>query len=136
MTLLIDTLEDQSRNLTKFSSQSAVLKTHIGQAHIAGSGPKDTTCRTCVFWGQHNKVGYKYSGIEGSEKLHLQGEFCDKPILNKARRLVPHDAPSCQFFDHNEHAPQETRDRKRKKKTQAIANGLLSSKSESIGDAE
>lgn len=122
MVVLIDTLDHQSRNLTQFDAQKRVMNTHLGQAHIAGSGPEGTTCRQCRYWGYHNEEPYKYAGIDGSEKLYLQGEFCDKPILNKARRLVPHDAASCQFFVVNPKPPMETRDRKRKQKTQTVSD--------------
>lgn len=95
-----------SKHLTPAAFDSPIRSTYIGQAHIAG-----TTCRECVFW---RKKGFRKQDGEWAEftkapeyfgKGHtktpceLKKQYCTKPILNKAKRLIPHAAKSCRLFE-------------------------------------
>lgn len=96
-----------SAHMTANEDHAPVSQTYLGQAHIAGTGPVGTTCRECVFWHcwkadskregvyHHAPAGYYKDGS-------LKKAICNKPIINKAYRLVPHYAPSCRLFQASE----------------------------------
>lgn len=109
-------------HLTEASSDKAIRETHLGQAHIAGTGPPGTTCRQCSKWLNADEDGelvdHKYRG-HGKGVLFLQPAYCCHPILNKATRLVPPTANSCRLFFEAEKPPPLTRADKRRKKAAA-----------------
>lgn len=102
---------DVSPKLKEDCAHSAISATHVGQAHIAGTGPTGSTCETCVFWHLWKKVkvgdelrevradagrfGPRHKERPGQRKDAL----CNKPILNKARRKIPADAVACRFYE-------------------------------------
>ncbi|RVD44640.1 hypothetical protein EN742_01610 [Mesorhizobium sp. M4A.F.Ca.ET.020.02.1.1] len=99
-------------NLTAGAHDAAIRATYLGQAHIAGTGPQGATCRECVFW-------HKWKAATGGGKLPsppgyfskrhkaspnaLKKALCTRPILNKANRLIPHDASACRLFERADH---------------------------------
>ncbi|MGE8110421.1 hypothetical protein [Erwinia amylovora] len=99
-------------HMTSFPFDTLIKETHLGQAHLAGTGPKGTTCRECVFW--HKWERRKASvvpcapGYFGKKhKTHpgeLKTAYCNRPILNKATRLIPHHAKSCRLFEQSDTA--------------------------------
>ena len=106
-------------HLTMPETLEPILRTHLGQAHIAGTGPEGKTCRECSHWfnrdGNGRLCAAKYQG-DGSGTLHLQGARCNRPILNKADRLVPHNADACRLFEQEESPPPASRPDKRFKR--------------------
>lgn len=104
------------KGLTGNEAHSAVAKTYLGQAHIAGTGPEGKTFRECVFW--HIKKYRKISDGEYESYAVHPGYFgkshkttpcevkkarCNRPIANKANRLIPHNAGACRLFEQEEH---------------------------------
>lgn len=103
-----------SEHLTAAQFDSPIKETFLGQAHIAGTGPAGATCRECVFWHCWKKQrrtptgeerppiavppGY-YGKKHTKEPLGIKKAFCNKPILNKAKRLIPHKAKACRLFE-------------------------------------
>lgn len=107
-----------SEHLTEAKCDSPIRDTFLGQAHIAGTGPKGRTCRECIWWrliGKRRQAGggivefVKAPAYFGKRHKDAPGELkkqrCTRPILNKANRLIPHHAKSCRLFEASEHAP-------------------------------
>lgn len=103
-----------SEHLTAADCDQAIRETYIGQAHIAGTGPAGTTCRECRFWHKWEYVGVKdgvyvndyvpcppgfYSKRHSEHPNEVKKAYCNRPILNKAWRLIPHTAKSCRLFE-------------------------------------
>ncbi len=99
-----------SPKLKDDGTHAAIAATHIGQAHIAGTGPIGATCEQCTFWH-----AWKRTKVDGESQLIAvePGTFslrhksrpgerkdapCNKPIINKARRTIPANAIACRFF--------------------------------------
>lgn len=107
-----------SEGLKPFPGHSAIHETFLGQAHIAGTGPEGKTCRECVFWclKRWRKVEYGYEeyrvapGHFGKRHKKTPSELkkakCNRPILNKANRLIPHHAKACRLFEQAENPPE------------------------------
>ncbi|OCP36752.1 hypothetical protein [Ensifer sp. LC163] len=101
-----------SEHLTAKEVHRPIAETYLGQAHIAGTGPEGKTCRECIFWhiwksrkvagGSIEKVpadpGY-YGKRHKKAPCELKKAFCNRPILNKANRLIPHSAKACRLFE-------------------------------------
>lgn len=92
-----------------------------GMAHWAYTGPADTTCRQCSFWGgkKHRRIASYLGG--GGE---LQPHRCIKYRRLMGGRGGPgieHQQPSCKYFEASEKPPSiEPPPRKpREKKTKA-----------------
>jgi hypothetical protein len=100
-----------SPQLKEDAAHSAIVATHIGQAHIAGTGPAGATCETCVFWHLWKKVKIddevrdvraktgRFSKRHKERPGERKDALCNKPILNKARRKIPASAVSCRFYE-------------------------------------
>ncbi|PLT95516.1 hypothetical protein BMJ32_29655 [Sinorhizobium medicae] len=104
-----------SQNLTAKEVHRPIAETYLGQAHIAGTGPDGKTCRECIFW----HVWKSRKLAEGIKKIpadpgyfgkrhrktpcELKNARCNRPILNKANRLIPHSAKACRLFEAAEH---------------------------------
>lgn len=111
-----------SEHLTGAKFDSPIRQTFLGQAHIAGTGPQDKTCRECVFWRTigHRKEGGVWVEYEKAPayfgKTHkatpceLKKQRCTRPILNKAKRQIPHYAPSCRLFEQRDESPPAKKD--------------------------
>lgn len=74
------------------------VKTYVGMAHLAGSGPAGMTCRECAFW--------KHRGTWAKADFVSQGEphpaVCQryKAFTFKRRGYaVPHDALACRHLE-------------------------------------
>ena len=92
-------------------SHAAIAATHLGQAHIAGTGPAGATCEKCAFWHlwQRKKIDGKmqqfpieagrYSAKHKSDPAGRKSALCNKPIANKAKKQVPPNASACRFFE-------------------------------------
>jgi hypothetical protein len=104
-----------TRHRTRSEFDARIEQTYLGQAHIAGTGPPGTTCRQCVFW--HAWKWTRASRLDERVRVPAKPGYsggvlgramCNKPIINKARRRVPHYAPSCRLFINNPEAPDAT----------------------------
>ncbi len=110
-----------SEHLTKVPSHAVLERTHVGQAHLAGTGPCERTCRECKHW--HNVKAatdqkyHEYRRGDG-DVMHLQPARCRYPIANKANRRIPHDAEACRFFEAAESTPPVERESRRERKKQ------------------
>ncbi|MEZ2132716.1 MULTISPECIES: hypothetical protein [unclassified Sinorhizobium] len=104
-----------SEHMTSNEVHRPIAETFLGQAHIAGTGPEGKTCRECVFWHCWKFRKVPGGGIEeipvepgyfgkrhASKPLELKKAHCNRPILNKASRLVPHHAKACRLFEKDE----------------------------------
>ncbi|MGH6775919.1 hypothetical protein [Brucella tritici] len=104
-----------SPHMTAADFDCPIRNTYLGQAHIAGTGPEGTTCRQCKHWGktksvkdEHGNYVERFAPPKRNGKKHklFPGEpkdaYCLKPILNKAKRAIPHRALSCRFFEPSE----------------------------------
>lgn len=106
-----------SEHLTEAHFDSPIRQTFLGQAHIAGTGPAGATCRECVFWHcwksqRKNPDGSPrpsrpvppgYFGKRHEKTpLELKKAYCNRPIANKAKRLIPHHAKACRLFEPEE----------------------------------
>lgn len=106
-----------SDHLTEAKFDTPIRETFLGQAHIAGTGPEGKTCRECEHWHQwkFKKLG---AGLGGDWRptspgyngkrhktapLEPKKAYCNRPILNKAKRLIPHFAKACRLFVAAEH---------------------------------
>lgn len=105
-----------SEHMTAKEVHRPIAETFLGQAHIAGTGPEGKTCRECRFWH-----AWKWRKLVGGGKeliaadpgyfgkkhklqpLGLKKAKCNRPILNKANRLIPHGAKACRLFEPAEH---------------------------------
>ncbi|MDH7790710.1 hypothetical protein [Ochrobactrum sp. AN78] len=101
-----------NEHLTKAGFDGAVSKTYLGQAHFAGTGPTGKTCRECIFWhqwkwkkpanGKYERVSCSPDRYGKAHRIHA-GEpkkaRCNRPIANKANRLIPHFAEACRLFE-------------------------------------
>jgi len=101
-----------SDHLTAADFDHPIRETFLGQAHIAGTGPDGKTCRECAHWHQwkFSKAKNDYvpcpPGFYGKRHkitpLEPKKAYCNRPILNKAKRLIPHAAKSCRLFEQAE----------------------------------
>jgi len=111
------------KNLTEAQFDTQIRETFLGQAHIAGTGPTGTTCRECVYWRKVGRRRDKPGGavveyVKPAEyfgkkhktaPLALKKQYCTKPILNKAKRMILHSAKSCRLFEPSDNPPAEKR---------------------------
>lgn len=72
-----------------------IKRTHLGQAHFAGTGPEGKTCRECV----HFSSGGYFSKSDRERAKTLKPGLCTAPMPGKARRKFPHTALSCSLFE-------------------------------------
>ena len=105
-----------TEHMTHNAGQDRIAATHLGQAHVAGTGPRGATCRQCLHWHsvQNDKPYHPYrAGDDGL--MHLEPARCRYPIAGKANRRVPATAPACVFFTRSDLDPPLTRVRRRQK---------------------
>jgi hypothetical protein len=93
-------------NLHEARFDAALKATHLGQAHIAGTGPEDKTCRECRFYGilQYGELvspGY-YAESNADAPNGLKQARCHASISHKAKRKFPHTAIPCRLFEQDE----------------------------------
>lgn len=95
-------------NLHDCKFDAALRATHIGQAHIAGTGPGGKTCRECRFFGVPGERGQIVS-----PGYYASGEFanclkqgrCFAPMTHKVKRRFPHHALACRLFEQDDNPP-------------------------------
>ncbi|WP_421930069.1 hypothetical protein [Nitratireductor rhodophyticola] len=115
-----------SEHMTAAKFDEQVRGTFVGQAHFAGTGPKGKTCRECLHWHKVKRVriqgtdrfideaappGY-FSDKHPEKPGELKKARCNRPIMNKAKRQIPHFAMACRLFEPNDNPPPETRPEK------------------------
>lgn len=107
-----------SAHMTAGDVHQPIAETYLGQAHIAGTGPDGKTCRECRFWAikKYRKISdgeyeecLTYPGYFGKKHethpLEIKKAKCNRPILNKANRLIPHSAKACRLFEPADNPP-------------------------------
>lgn len=92
-----------SPHLHECKFDGPLKETHLGQARIAGTGPKGKTCLNCVHFGMKGKDGRIESpGYYGKGDKTRGGTLktakCNASIPHKANRRFPHSAKSCLLF--------------------------------------
>jgi hypothetical protein len=106
-------------HLTEAKFDGQIRDTFLGQAHIAGTGPSGRTCRECRYWhAWKNKNNSPFSENPPTpvppgyfSKSHdenpngLKKARCNRPVLNKAKKAIPHFAKSCRLFEENPEPP-------------------------------
>ena len=104
-----------TEHMTRNTGQDQIAATHLGQAHVAGTGPQDATCRQCAHW-YSIRIDEPYHPYRGGDDglMHLEPARCHYPIAGKANRRVPATALACRFFDPSGLDLPLTRARKRK----------------------
>ena len=94
-----------SPNLTSLDRdfERRARATYAGMASWAGAGPAGTTCRECLFWtGCGRNAGY----VAKWRTLIARPCAKHRALMNdKIGEAVPHDAPSCRFFEANPNPP-------------------------------
>lgn len=98
MGLLISKPAEEHLTRAHGALEDNIRKTYAGQAHFAGTGPEDKTCRLCKYWLDEGRAA---SGILKPAKC---GRF--KEMTGKHGNAVPHQAPACKYFVENEKPPQ------------------------------
>ena len=78
-------------------------QTAPGMAHWSGSGPKDKTCRECVFW-QFERF-YSQSGKHGGAPMPANCKKYTNLMNGKRGNKVPHHKLACKYFEQNEKPP-------------------------------
>lgn len=97
-----------SDHMTAAEFDHPIRETYIGQAHIAGTGPAGSTCRECDHWHKWKYVSAKddyapvapgyFSKKHGATPNEPRKAYCNRPMLNKPKRLIPHTAKACRLF--------------------------------------
>ncbi len=71
-------------------------RTHVGQAHFAGSGPSCETCGSCRFWdGQFNPDRVLQRIKPGRCAKHAELRQCSV----KSLKAIPHSALACRYWE-------------------------------------
>jgi hypothetical protein len=84
-------------------ADTRLQSTHLGQAHIAGTGPAGATCRECRFYAMNRKGWPEFYG--GGKNGALKQAKCGYEIGGKSTRQFPHSARACSFFERNDNPP-------------------------------
>ena len=77
------------RHLHAAGFEDRYAKTYLGQAHLAGTGPHGTACRTCRHWQRDE---------DDFDPAKAREAYCEYPLPGKRRRLVPAAAGACSFY--------------------------------------
>lgn len=101
-------LIDFDKTLHQLPHDAAFGATYKGMAHIAGTGPRGATCRTCTKWGNRSErdrhTGYYGNGNKDRAGC-LKDGYCNHPIPGKADKRFPHYASACRFYEPNGNPP-------------------------------
>lgn len=98
------TLFNANPELHKTEADAPFQGTHVGQAHIAGTGPDGVTCRECKYFAAKKEDWPDYY-LGGPTKGNLKQARCDYDIPGKANKVIPHTARACVLFEKNENPP-------------------------------
>jgi hypothetical protein len=87
-----------------------ISETFIGQAHIAGTGPAEKTCRECAFFGVVTDfLAIDPPGYEGiaafPEQMRMRSARCHKGLSGQAARNIPPIAKACVYFEQRSPVP-------------------------------
>ena len=82
-----------TEHLTPSPIDNKALGTWSGMAHFAGTGPKGTTCRECQHWAFDG-----YLSTTGSLKTTICEKYT-RMMNGRVGQRVPHDAPSCRYYE-------------------------------------
>lgn len=102
-----------SSHLTAAPFDERFRATFLGQAHLAGTGPDNATCRECKFWHvwrgtastrQPAPPGH-YAKTNKERAGQLKRANCNYAIPHKAKRRIPHHAKACRFFERSDNPP-------------------------------
>lgn len=76
-----------------------------GMAHFAGTGPKQTTCRECIFWA-HDQ--YDYAAKGGKLRGLIKPARCKRyqQLTGQQGAKIPDDAMSCRHFERVDLVPE------------------------------
>lgn len=103
-----------SPGMKKLPFDEAISNTFLGQAHIAGTGPKGATCRECKFWHsirsfKDQATGKRHQVVvpppHGAKDGKIKKAQCRRPIRGKAKKAIPHHASACRLFEANPNPP-------------------------------
>lgn len=98
------TLFSSNDELHKTDADAPFQATHLGQAHLAGTGPDGATCRECNHFCLTGEDWPDFFD-SGQKKGQLRQARCEYPISGKSKRKFPHTARACSFFERNDNPP-------------------------------
>jgi hypothetical protein len=84
----------QGLKLHRDDTDLLATRTHMGQAHFAGTGPSGKTCRECVYYDGKGRA-LLYYRVDGT----LKAGYCHYNIPGKASGRFPHYAAACKMFE-------------------------------------
>lgn len=83
------------------------MRTWQGQAHWAGTGPDNTTCRFCQHWG--GAVRPEYYASTNMSRGSLKPMPCEmfRRLMQRNRdgKPIPHTAGACKYYEPAEKPP-------------------------------
>ncbi len=82
-------------------------RTWPGMAHFAGTGPKNKTCRECIYWSNCGADPGYYSR-SGKHRGVIKPRSCAKyrtMMSNNIGPAVPHNALACKHFELDDTPP-------------------------------
>ena len=99
MSLYKDHLSSKLTEPNKLLGAQARM-TQPGQAHFAGTGPANMTCRQCEHWDHKS---YEYRSKSGKFRGLIKPACCRKfkALTGMSGAPVPDDAPACKYFEWN-----------------------------------
>lgn len=101
MSVFKDALSD---HLTPAPFDQMVRISQPGMAHFAGTGPKGSTCRECIFW---NHGPHDYRSKNGKYRGLIEPASCKKfqQITMNVGDKIRDDAQACKYFEANPSVP-------------------------------
>jgi len=93
------------RRLTADSGHAQAVDTHAGQAHFAGTGPADKTCRECRFWFSKPYLYYSSGHMKGQTLKPVACSKYKKMMGGREGARVPHHAKACRYFEPSSNPP-------------------------------
>lgn len=91
------------QNLTKTELDAKASRTHAGQAHFAGEGPTNHSCRQCAHWQVNSQYPERWKASHLLKPCQC-AKYTERNN-GKSGPKVPYDAQSCKFFELNSQAP-------------------------------
>jgi hypothetical protein len=91
-----------NRHLREDAFGRAAIESFCGMAHVAGSGPRDATCRLCIFWAppagltKHTYYAGKLRPCRCLKYMKLTGRIGGD---------IPFDAAACRYFEPSDSPP-------------------------------
>lgn len=93
-----------SDHLTHSPIDAAARSSFPGMAHFAGTGPRGSTCRECIFW---NHGPHDYRAKNGKYRGLIEPATCKKfrQVTLQEGSKIPDEASACKYFDQNPSPP-------------------------------